>query len=453
MIKGDLLSLTVAGVDDEGAGVAEHDGRRLHVPFALPGETIEATVEHLSPHGPDGWAHLVRVTGPSPARVEPACVAWGRCGGCALQHWRYAEQLAYKREQLRTALAAHGIDAPVGDCVASPLTVGYRNKSKLVVAPRTGGGVVMGSYAPRSHEVVDLAGCAVAEAPLEAVAGTLRELASRLGVRPFDEATGEGDLRHCVLRMNHGGEVLAVFVVARREGHNLVELARTLREARPIVVGVIENLQPDPKSNVLYGEREPDKILDGVQAIEERLGATRLRLSPRAFLQVNRGIAALLYAEVAAAAALTDGERAIDVYCGVGGIALTLARGAGEVVGIEEHAPAVADARAGADLSQIANARFVAADAAAALADPEIAGDRADVIVLNPPRKGCDPAVLASAAKLAPRTILYVSCSPASLGRDLAQLATLGYRTTKVTPYDMLPHTPHVEALAVLTRS
>jgi 23S rRNA (uracil1939-C5)-methyltransferase len=176
-------------------------------------------------------------------------------------------------------------------------------------------------------------------------------------------------------------------------------------------------------------------------------------LSPRAFLQLNREVARRLYADVAEAAALVGGERVIDVYSGVGGIALTLAPHAREVVGIEEDAAAVADARAGADLTGVDNAHFHAGDAARLLADAAVTGERADVVVLNPPRKGCDPSVLAAAARLAPRTIAYVSCSPPSLARDLAQLAALGYRPRAVTAYDMLPHTPHVEALAVLTRS
>jgi 23S rRNA (uracil1939-C5)-methyltransferase len=300
--------------------------------------------------------------------------------------------------------------------------------------------------------VVDLAGCAVVEPPLEEVARTVADLATRLGVQPFDEATAEGDLRHVVLRVNFRGSVLAVLVVARRGGHNVAELGRTLREARPEVTGVLENLQPE-RGNVVLGQVEPDLILDGAQAIEEDVATIRLRLSPRDFFQVNRGIAARLYADVAVAAALTGTERVIDVYSGVGGISLALAPRAWNVVGIEENLSAVASATAGADLNGITNARFHAGDAAHLLGDAPVTGDRADVVVLNPPRKGCAPEVLAAAAALLPRTILYVSCSPATLARDLTALAERGYgRLRSVTPYDMLPHTPHVEALAVVDR-
>jgi 23S rRNA (uracil1939-C5)-methyltransferase len=175
-----------------------------------------------------------------------------------------------------------------------------------------------------------------------------------------------------------------------------------------------------------------------------------LRLSASAFFQANRAVAALAYAAIARALAVRAGERVVDAYAGVGGIALTLAPAAAEVIGIESHAGAVADATASAALNGAANARFVAADAAAGLAAH--VGERADVIVLNPPRKGCEPAVLAEVARLGPRAIAYLSCAPDTLARDLAVLATRGYALREVTPYDMLPHTPHIEALAILDR-
>ncbi len=450
MFKGARLSVAIDALDHDGAGVGSADGRRVHVAFAVPGDRVEAEVEHLSPHGLDAWARLVEVRAPSAQRVPPACRAYGRCGGCVLQALAYPAQLEHKRARLAEALAAAGLSVEPGPCVASPRPLGYRDKSKLVVAADEGR-VILGAFAPRSHEVVDLSGCAVAEPPLDELASTVAELATRLGVRPFDERSARGDLRHVVLRVSARGEVMAVLVVARRGIEAIARLGRALRAARPEVIGVVENLHA-ARGNVLFGEVEPDVVLDGTGVLDEFVGGTRLRLSARAFFQVNRALAALLYADVAAAAALGGVERVVDVYCGVGGIALTLAPRAAAVVGIEEHAGAVADAAAGAALNHVSHARFFAGDAAALLGDPSVVGDRADVVVLNPPRKGCDPAVLAAAAKLAPRTILYVSCSPTTLALDLAALGPLGYRARRVTPYDMLPHTPHVEALAVIER-
>jgi 23S rRNA (uracil1939-C5)-methyltransferase len=446
---GDVLSLVCQDLDDEGAGVGTCDGARVHVPFALPGERASVTLTHVSSHRPEAWARLDQVDQPSPARRPPSCAAFGSCGGCVLQHLDVAAQLAWKGERLRRALAAHPALAGVAvqEGVPSPRALGYRNRSKLVCGGRPGA-AVLGAFAPRSHDVIDLGGCRIAEAPLEEAADALRPLIDQAGVAPYDERTFAGDLRHVVLRANDAGQVLAIFVVAKpavaRPGvPGLAALARALRAACPRVLGVVENVNRT-RGNVIYGDEE--RVLEGAGALDERVGDVRLRLSPRAFFQANRDVAARAYAAIAREVAARPGERVVDAYGGVGGIALTLARAAGEVLGIEEHAAATADATASAALNGTANARFVTGDVATRLREL----DRADVVVLNPPRKGCSAAALAEVARLRPRVVAYLSCDPDTLARDLAALVGHGYRVRSVTPFDMMPHTPHVEALAVL---
>jgi 23S rRNA (uracil1939-C5)-methyltransferase len=450
---GEALALACDDLDDDGAGTGPHGEARVHVAGALPGERVAATVTHVSSHRPEAWARLERVERPSPDRREPACAAFGACGGCVLQHLDGAAQLAWKVARVRRALAAHAglAGVPVASGVPSPRALGYRNRSKLVCAARQGGAaVVLGAFAPRSHDVVDLAGCRVAEPPLEEVAGALRELLGDGAVRPYDERTLTGDLRHVVLRANHAGEVLAVLVVARPDAPGVGALAHELRRRQPEVVGVVENVNRT-RGNVVYGHDGEERALEGAPALEERVGAVRLRLSPGAFFQANREVAALAYAAIAREVAARPGERVVDAYCGVGGIALTLARGTPglELLGIEEHAAAIADAAASAGLNGVERARFVAGDVAVRLRDVP----RAEVVVLNPPRKGCGPAVLTEVRRLGARVIAYLSCDPDTLARDLAALVERGYRVRGVTPFDMLPHTPHVEALAVLDRS
>jgi 23S rRNA (uracil1939-C5)-methyltransferase len=449
------MPVTCADLDDLGTGVGEVDGQRVHVAGALPGERVTAVVEHVSRQSPTVWARLATVEAPSPDRRPPACAAFGACGGCVLQHLAYEAQLDWKRRRVAKVLAARGalVDVTVDACVASPRPLGYRNNSKLVVA-RLGndGRLVLGGYAPRSHEVIDLAGCQIAEPPLDETAAALRALLEEAQVRPYDERTTTGDLRYVVLRSNHAGEVLAVWIAAR----SLVDgpaLARRFRALRAEVVGVVEHVNPT-RGNVLFAESggENERILDGAGTLEDQLDVgphrVRVTLSPGAFFQANRGVAALAYAAIARGLALRPTDRVVDAYCGVGGIALALAPDVAEVIGVEFHEGAVASATASAASSGIANARFLAADAAAALAKI----DRADLVVLNPPRKGCAPAVLDEVVRLAPRAIAYLSCDPDTLARDLALLATRGYRCDAVTPFDMLPHTPHVEALALLSR-
>jgi 23S rRNA (uracil1939-C5)-methyltransferase len=446
---GETLSLTCDDLDDEGAGTAARDGARVHVAAALPGERVTATVTHVSSHRPEAWARLDSIEEPSPARRAPACAAYGSCGGCVLQHLDVAAQLAWKGARVRRALSVHESlrDVPVAEGVPSPRALGYRNRSKLVAAAR-GRGVVLGAFAPRSHDVIDLAGCRVSEAALEELTGALRALLGEGGVTPYDERTFAGDLRHVVLRANDAGQVLVVFVVARPGTAGVAALARRLRAEHPNVIGVVENVNRT-RGNVIYGDEEC--ALEGATTIEERVGGVRLRLSAGAFFQANRDVAALAYGAIARSVAVRPGERVVDAYCGVGGIAHTLAStapGAVEVLGIEEHAGAIADATAGAALNGTTSARFVAGDVAVRLRDVA----HADVVVLNPPRKGCGPAVLTEVVRLGPRVIAYLSCDPDTLARDLAVLAQRGYRARSVTPFDMLPHTPHVEALAIIDR-
>jgi 23S rRNA (uracil1939-C5)-methyltransferase len=348
------------------------------------------------------------------------------------------------------ARARAGVDVAVADCVASPRPLGYRNRSKLVPA-RAGGRIVLGAYAPRTHDVVDLAGCQIAEPPLDDTAAALAAVFDRAGVAPYDERTRTGELRHVVLRASHDGRVLATWIVARPLAIGAV-LARQFRAARPEVIGVVEHVNRGGGNAIFAADASADRKLDGDATIEDRVGtsagAVRVRLSGGAFFQANRGVAALAYAAIAEGLSVRPDERVVDAYCGVGGIALLLARAAREVIGVESHAGAVTDAAASAALNGVTNARFVAGDVAREVG----AIERADTVVLNPPRKGCAPEALAEVVRLGPRAIAYLSCDPDTLGRDLAWLAGHGYRAERVTPYDMLPHTPHVEALAIIRR-
>src|SRR5579863_1569630 len=405
MRQGDRVALTCDDLDDDGAGVGESGGHRVHVAGALPGERVSGVVEHVSRQSSVVWARLETVDAPSPARRPPACPAFGACGGCLLQHLAYDAQLEWKRTRVAHALALHPALAGVrvDACVASPRPLGYRNRSKLVVARREEGrpddGLVLGAFAPRSHDVVDLAGCRIAEPPLDETAAALRSLLDEAGVRAYHEQTLTGDLRHVVLRANHEGRVLAVWIVARPLPDG-VALARQFRAARPEVIGVVEH-ENRSRGNAIFSDESGgnERLLDGVGEIEDRVDvagqAVRLTLAPGAFFQANRQVAALAYAAIGDALAVQPTERVVDAYCGVGGIALTLARSAAEVIGIESHAGAVAGATASARLNGITNARFVAGDAALALGQI----DRADVGVLNPPRKGCAPEVLAQDRK------------------------------------------------------
>jgi 23S rRNA (uracil1939-C5)-methyltransferase len=458
------VRVAITAVDEDGAGVGVDSSTAggaagvaaqlaVHVPATLPGELVRARIAHVSTHGPRAWASLLAIEQASAERVAPKCRAHGSCGGCVLQHWSPTAQLAWKEQTLRVEVAADPVlgplALPVTPAVASPSAFGYRNNSKLVTGWGQDGRLVLGGYAPRSHRLVDLDGCAVVEPALAEVASALRGVLEAAQVAPYDEQRLTGVLRYAILRANAEGQVLVTLVTASEDFPGALAVAERLRQQTPAVAGVVQNVNPT-RGNVLYGDRE--HTLAGTPFLEDRIGEVRLRLSSRAFFQANRRVAALAYQAIATAVAATPTDRVVDAYAGVGGIALTLAPRCRHVWGIEDHPAAAADATLSAGLNGVTNATFVAGDAGERL-EALLAAERTmDIVVLNPPRRGCDTPVLRHTAALRPRRIAYLSCSPPTLLRDLGALAALGYRTLQVTPFDMLPHTPHLEALAVLAR-
>ncbi len=454
------LVVTVDRLDRDGAGVAEVRAGaglfRLHVAGALPGESARAKVMHVSTHafaqGRDAWADLEEIVRVSPERVAPPCPAQHRCGGCPLANWAYAAQLEWKRGLVAKAIAAQEELArvPVTACAPSPRPFGYRANAKYVFGHDRDGKLVLGAYAPRSHEILDMSGCPIGEPALAEVAAALLTLLAQHAVAPFDEIRRTGLLRYVVLRANADGKVLVALVTGREIWPKGEALARELAAACPAVLGVVHNIN-GTAGNALFGEQE--HLLFGSASIEDTIGPARVRLGPRSFSQANRLVAGRAYHDIVTAAArLGTINRVVDAYAGAGGIALALAPLAHEVVAIEENPAACATAQA--FLAECgpgdpgARVRFVAGDVAEHLARV----GSADLVVLNPPRRGCAMATIAAVAQLHPRLVAYLSCNPASLARDLAALARLGLPTVGITPYDMLAQTPHVEALALVAK-
>lgn len=447
----------IEALDDDGRGVGRAGDLEVHVAGALPGETVRARVEHQSPHAPRAWAALVELAGPpAQERVAPACPAHGSCGGCVLQHLAYPAQLTAKRALVERCLARHASLAgvTVADVVAAPHELHYRNKAKYVVAARPEGGLVLGSYAPGSHSVVDMAGCQVPEEPIDDVARRLRHLLEALGATAFDERSRAGELRYIVIRRNAEGEVLVVLVAATAGQRALLgRAARTLRAEAPAIAGVVLHVNASRSAAIFASDGPPDLVLDGAGALTEQVGDVRLHLSARAFFQINRLAASRLYVEAARLAGARPGLRVVDLYSGVGGIALLLAAQGASVVGVESLPAAVADARRSAEASGLSGrARFQEGDAAVGLRAAIRTLGGLDVLIVNPPRKGLAPAARTAILQAASRRVIYVSCGPRSLADDLTVLVDAGYRIDAVRPFDLLPGTPHVETLVSLAK-
>jgi 23S rRNA (uracil1939-C5)-methyltransferase len=448
-----IVQLRIDALDEEGRGVGRANGRELHVAGTIPGETVRARVEHDSPHNQKSWATLVEVVTRAEERVPPACPGHGACGGCAWQHIAYPAQLTEKRRAVERELGTHPALAKlkVDDCVASPHELHYRNKAKYVIAPGPRGAMTMGSYAPATHQVVDMAGCQVPEEPIDRVARAAVRHAAAAGVAPYDEPKRAGELRYLVVRANADGEVLVVYVANTIDSRTaLARAAHELRQEFPAVRGVVMNVNA-AHGGAIFGAE--DVLLEGVPSLADDVGGVRLELSARSFFQVNRAQAERLYEEVARAAGVRTGLRVIDLYCGVGGIGLSLARRGAVVVGIEVLEEAIADARRSATAASLdgrAHFRVGYAGPTLPAAVRQLGG--VDVIVVNPPRKGLGADVRTALRAAAPPRIVYVSCGPRSLGVDLDDLVAHGYKVARVRPFDLMPGTPHVETVVTLVR-
>ena len=435
----------------EGRARSGEECWRVHVPGALVGERLLARLAHVSVHADGGereaWAELVSLLAPSPDRVAPDCAACGECGSCALMALAYHAQLAWKRERVQAQLVRYPVLAGISaaTCVPSPETTHYRNQAKYVYGrDPTSGHLVLGAYAPRSHRLVDLEGCRVIEPQLEDARLAMIEILAARRVEPFDEQRRTGILRYVVMRENAAGKVMVTLVAARRDWVEAPAIASAIAAACSAVAGVVLNVNPTGGNRIL-GEEE--RSLWGLPYLEDRVGGVTVRLASRSFSQANRAVAACIYRDIVAAGPAQI-ERAVDAYAGAAPIALSLATVATEVVAIEENRAATA--AAAAFIARLADAssvvRVVTGDAARCLEDVHCA----DFVVLDPPRKGCAKDVLAAIGHLRPQGLAYLSCDPATLARDLAVLVAGGARLLRVTPYDMLPHTPHVETLALL---
>jgi 23S rRNA (uracil1939-C5)-methyltransferase len=452
---GDAFEARCTGLDDLGAAVAEivsgQGSLRVHISGALPGEHVRARLEHVSVHarssGREAWAVVEAVLAPSGDRVEPPCPAHGSCGGCVLMNLAAPAQLAWKREQVALQLAAHPAlaEVMVDACVASPRPTAYRNQAKYVYGRvRDSGEPVLGAFARRSHAVVDLAGCHVVEPVLDETRAVLLAVLRAAAVEPFDEIRRTGALRYAVLRATSENAVIVTLVSARSDWAQAESVAAALAKAWPAVKSVVLNVNRT-SGNVLFGDEE--RLLAGRPFVEDRVGDVRVRLVSRSFFQANRQQASRIYRDLVAALPARV-ARAVDVYSGAGPIAFHLAAIAGEVIAIEEVSAATRTAAEFLVEQALAGGRvrMVTGDAVHGLSQV----DAADVVVVNPPRRGCAPEVRDALLRLRPRVLAYLSCDPRTLARDLAVLVAAGARVVKVTPYDMLPHTPHVETMALV---
>lgn len=442
--EGKVYRAVIDGYASGGEGVARIEGMAVFVKGALLGERAEVRIEHIGHSA--AWGHIEKLLRPSPQRLEPDCPHYGVCGGCQFRHMTYAEELEAKRRRVEDALRRiGGVELAVSVIRGAENTRRYRNKVQFPVSDGA-----IGYYQGRTHWVVDIADCLLQPEVDAACRAAVKEWMERFSVPAYDEKKGCGLVRHLFLRTNAAGEVLCCLVVNGKKLPHGEELVETLRQAAPGLTGVVLSANTK-KTNVILGDRF--RTLWGRDWLEEELCGHRFRLSVPSFFQVNREQTEVLYRRALDFAALTGRETVVELYCGIGTISLTLAEYAKQVIGVEVVPQAVADAGENAERSGLqSKTRFECGDAAELAVRLESESVRPDVVVVDPPRKGLAPAVVDTIASMSPERVVYVSCDPATLARDVKRFAGLGYSAVRAEAVDLFPRTAHVETVCLLTR-
>lgn len=451
MKKNDLLQIKIEAMGNAGEGIGKIDGYPLFVKDALPGDLAEVRVTKVKKTY--AFARLERVLEASPERTEPRCPLHRRCGGCQIQALSYEKQLEYKEQKVREDLIRIGgfADPPVSPVLGMDEPYHYRNKAQFPFGRDREGRIVTGFYAGRTHTIVPGTDCAIGVPENKQILELILDFMEKHGIAPYDETTGKGLLRHALIRKGFAtGELMVCLVINGRSFPHVEELADRLFEI-PGMTSFSLNVN-QKNTNVILGEEVIP--VRGQTYITDRIGGVSYQISPLSFYQVNPVQTEKLYRTALEYAGLTGGETVWELYCGIGTISLFLARGAGQVYGVEVVPQAVEDARRNADLNGITNVVFYLGKAEEVLPEKyEKDGIRADVIVVDPPRKGCDSACLETMLRMEPERIVYVSCDPATLARDLKILCADGrYELSKVQPVDMFPHTAGIENVAQLFR-
>ncbi len=445
---GNTYTITIHGTGSSGEGVGRYEGFTIFVPYALPNETVQVKINLVKKNYAVG--DIVEVLTPSTERVDSQCEVYGNCGGCQLQHASYTEQLRLKTESVKAVIERIAKCDPelVLPCIGPKEPWRYRNKMQMPVGG-TIGSIRMGFYQKGSHSIINHEHCPIQDAGNDEIRKVCYEAMNELGIEPYDEHTERGIIRHIVGRI--GKEEWMVILVSRiasipRER----ELVDCIVKALPKVTSIVVNHNPK-QTNVILGPT--NRTLYGKDQITDYIKDLSFQLSPHSFFQVNPEQTTVLYDTALEFADLKGHETVIDAYCGTGTISLFLAHKAKNVIGIEIVAPAIEDAKKNAIRNGYENTEFIVGDAAVEMPRLYKQGIEPDVIVFDPIRAGCKEDVLHAAIGMAPQRIVYVSCNPSSMARDIEILTKHGYELVKVQPVDMFPQTYHTEAVALLTRS
>jgi len=447
---GKLYDVTIEDLSHDGLGIARVDGFLVFVVDALPKERVIVRLSQVKKNYAHGMA--VERLKKSDVRIDAPCELFADCGGCQIQHMRYDAQLAFKRNIVIRNMEkfAKITNPPVLDVLGMAEPWRYRNKTQVPFGWSLAGGVVAGFYKSRSHEIIDMPTCLVQTEVADAIIAEVKKLVAELGISPYDEVKNEGVLRHVVIRKGFKtGEIMVIFITKTPYLPQEKALYQPLLEKFPAIKSIVHNINPKV-TNVIFGD--VTKTIYGADYITDTLDGLGFLISARSFYQVNPLQTEVLYKTAVDYAEIGMDDIVFDAYCGIGTITLFLARKAKLVYGVEIVADAIADARKNAEINGISNAIFETGKSEIVI--PRLINDGIipDVIVVDPPRKGCDKALLDAIISAKPKRVVYVSCDSATLARDVQILELGGYKLEKVQPVDMFCQTSHVECVALMSR-
>ena len=462
--KDDCVTLHIEDIGTGGEGIGKADGFTFFVKDAIVGDVIEAKIMKLKKNY--GYARLMKVLTPSKDRVEPKCPVARQCGGCQIQEMRYEAQLAFKQKMVQNNLERIGglSDFEMYPVIGMETPYAYRNKAQFPVGEDKDGNIVIGFYAGRTHHIVEQTDCCIGAPENGEVLRKVKAYMQKNQIRPYNEEHHSGIVRHILIRTGYHTKEIMVCLIVNAAKASCLKNAEQLTESLCEMDGmtsVMVNFNTE-KTNVILGKKS--EVLWGQPYIEDFIGDVKYQISPQSFFQVNPMQAEKLYAKALEYAGLTGNETVWDLYCGIGTISLFLAKNARKVYGVEIVPQAIEDARNNAKRNGIDNAEFFVGKAeevvpafyekALKQAQDSEAGKsiRPDVVVVDPPRKGCEEVLLETIVKMQPQRIVYVSCDSATLARDLKFLSANGYAVKKVQPVDQFGHSVHIETVALLSK-
>ncbi len=452
MVKKDgIYEIEMTGMNHDGQGVGRVDNFTVFVNGAIIGEKVRVKIVNLKKTYAVGELHAILQ--PSPDRVDILCPVGERCGGCSLQHMSYKAQLDFKTNMVKESIKRIGKleDVLIHHTIGMENALNYRNKAQYPVGAGPEGKALLGFYERYSHKIVDCTSCMIQDETSTLIKNIVRAFIHENNISLYDESTGKGLIRHLMTRTGFKtGEIMVVLVLNGKDLPHKQKLVDNLTTRVPGIKSIVLNVN-EKNTNIILGSMNIKIYGEG--HITDYIGKYRFSISPLSFFQVNPAQTEVLYNKAIEYAALSGKETVFDLYCGIGTISLFLSEKAKKVYGIEVVEEAIKDAKVNAEINGVKNIEFITGEAEKVVPEVYKQGIKADVVVVDPPRKGCDEALLKTLVSMQPERIVYVSCKPSTLARDLAYLSERGYKAVEIQPVDMFPYTAHVECIVQIKRA